>query len=73
MVLARTAARAEVKAEVTRAVIAGEVRNANDAAAKLRAAHAAADADPKAARLRELRAAGKTLAEAIEIIDSEGS
>jgi hypothetical protein len=62
-----------VKQLEARAVISREVREADRLAAGLRIAKERADADPKAERLRELRAEGKTLAEAIEIIESEGT
>jgi hypothetical protein len=71
--LARRALRGEVKQIEVRAAISAEVREADRLAAGLRIAKERADADPKAERLRELRAAGKTLAEAFEIIESEGS
>lgn len=67
------AARERLKIEAAREVMAADERAASLAVRDLREAKARADADPKAARLRELRAAGKTLAEAIEIIESEGS
>lgn len=53
--------------------ISREVARAEVAARRLLDAKRAAEDDPKAARLRELRAAGKTMAEAFEIIESEGS
>jgi hypothetical protein len=65
------AARAALKIAAARETIAADERTAADTVRELRAAKARADADPKAARLRELRAAGKTMAEAFEIIERE--
>jgi hypothetical protein len=71
--LTRAEAREEVKREAAAEAISREEKSADAAAAKIRAAARAAADDPKAARLRELRAAGKTMAEAFEIIEREGS
>lgn len=65
-------ARAAAKVEAGREQIRREELDANDSIERIRAARNAADADPKAARLRELRAEGKTLAEAFAIIEAEG-
>lgn len=69
--LARRELKREVKAAEGRAVISREIREADQLARSIAAARARADADPKAERLRALRAEGKTLAEAFEIIESE--
>lgn len=64
--------RKEIKIAAARDARAADVIKASRAVGDLREAKARADADPKAERLRVLRAEGKTLAEAIEIIESEG-
>lgn len=71
--LTRAEAREEIKREVAAEAISREEKSADVAAAKIREAARRAADDPKAARLRELRAAGKTMAEAFEIIEAEGS
>jgi hypothetical protein len=65
-------ARKVAKVEAGREEISREVREANRTAAAIRVAGEHAAADPKARRLLELRAQGKTMAEAFEIIESEG-
>jgi hypothetical protein len=67
----RQQVREEMKAARVREVLEAETRVASRAVGDLREAKARADADPKAERLRVLRAEGRTLAEAIEIIESE--
>jgi hypothetical protein len=65
--------RKEIKAAAAREERAAEVMRASRAVGDLREAKARADADPKAGQLRVLRAEGKTLAEAIEIIEREAA
>lgn len=69
----RKKANLDAKIKETARVVGADIREADRQAARMREAERRAADDPKAARLRELRAEGKTLAEAIEIIESEGS